>query len=155
MAPSEGARRSIATNRRARHEYLILDQLECGVELVGTEVKSLRAGHCSLAQAWGRIRDGELWLVGASIPEYSHGNIHNHAPDRDRKLLAKRREISKWSKSVRERGITIVPLEAYWKDSRVKVAMALVRGKKLYDKRATEKERSDRRDMDRALRRRR
>lgn len=155
MGATEGARRSIAQNRRARHEYLILGELECGIALAGTEVKSLRQGHCSLAEAWGRIHGGELWLVGATIAEYSHGNINNHAPARDRKLLARKREIEKWSQIVREKGITIVPLEVYWSGSRVKVAMALVRGKKLYDKRATQREKSDKRDMERALRRRR
>lgn len=155
MSGPPAERRSIATNRRARHDYHLLDELECGIALVGTEVKSLRAGHCSLAESYGRIKGGELWLLGASIPEYSHGNIHNHVPTRDRKLLAKRREIEKWSKAVREKGVTIVPLEVFWSGSLVKVRLALARGKKLHDKRATERERSDRRDMARALGRRR
>lgn len=155
MADRPQERRPIATNRRARHEYLVLDELECGVVLQGTEVKSLRAGHCSLAEAYVRIRGEELWLVGATIPEYSHGNIHNHEPGRDRKLLAKKREIAKWSKAVREKGITIVPLELAWHGSLVKLRIALARGKKLYDKRATAKQRSDERDMARALGRRR
>ncbi len=155
MAGKPDERRSVATNRRARHEYLILDELECGIALVGTEVKSLRAGHCNLSQAYARIHRDELWLIGCSIPEYAHGNINNHVPDRDRKLLAKRREIAKWTKAVREKGVTIVPLEVFWSGSLVKVKIALARGKKLYDKRATDKARTDKRDMDRAMSRRR
>ena len=155
MSDPKATRRSIATNRKARHEYLLLDELECGIALLGTEVKSLRAGHCSLAEAYGRIKGDELWLLGANIPEYSHGNVHNHAPTRDRKLLAKKREIAKWSKAVREKGVTIVPLEVFWSGSLVKVTVALAKGKKLYDKRASERERSDKRDMARAAGRRR
>ena len=155
MAGKPNERRSVATNRRARHEYLILEELECGISLLGTEVKSLRAGHCSLAAAYARIHRDELFLIGASIPEYSHGNIHNHAPERERKLLVKKRQIAKWTKAVREKGVTIVPLEVFWKGSLVKVTVALARGKKLYDKRATDKARTDKRDMERALGRRR
>ncbi len=155
MAREASTHRTIASNRRARHAYLLLDQLECGIALVGTEVKSLRAGHCSLAEAYGRIHDDELYLVGAHIPEYAFGSAFNHTPVHDRKLLAHRREIRKWHKSVREKGVTIVPLEIYFLGSRVKVKMALVRGKKLHDKRQASKDRTDRRDMDRALSRRR
>ena len=147
--------RSIATNRRARHLYLIEEELVCGAALRGTEVKSLRAGQASIAEAYGRIRDGELWLVGATIPEYSHGNVHNHVPVRDRKLLAHRREIRRWEKRVREKGITIVPLEVAFHGHLVKVTMALVRGKKLFDKRESEKKRSAQREMDRERGRRR
>lgn len=147
--------RVVAKNRRARHEYLVLEELECGVVLRGTEVKSLRGGHGSIAEAYGRIRDGELWLVGATIPEYSHGNVHNHEPGRDRKLLAHAREIRRWEKQVREKGITIVPLELAFHGHLVKATMALVRGKKLYDKRESEKARSAKREMDRERGRRR
>lgn len=147
--------RSIAQNRKARHTFLVLDELECGLALVGTEVKSLRDGQGSLAEAYARIVKGELWLVGMHIPEYAHGNVHNHKPTRDRKLLAHRREIAKWHKAVKEKGVTIVPLEVYFKGSRVKVRVGLCRGKKLYDKRRTEKDRTDRRTIERAMTRRR
>lgn len=155
MAQAPQARRSIAQNRRARFEYEILDELECGIELRGTEVKSLRAGHGSLTEAFAHYRGGELFLMGAHIPVYAHGNVHNHEPTRPRKLLAHRRELDKWSKSVREKGITMVPLEIYFQGSRVKLRVALVRGKKLYDKREATREREDKRSMERALSRRR
>ena len=144
------ARRSVATNKKARHRFEILDELEAGIVLVGTEVKSLREGQCSLQEAYVRIRGGELWLVGAHIPEYAFGNKQNHQPVRDRKLLAHAREIRKWEKQVREKGVTAVPLEVYFQGSLVKVKLGLARGKKLYDKRAAERERSDRREMERA-----
>jgi SsrA-binding protein len=155
MAQAPQARRSIAQNRRARFEFEILDELECGLELQGTEVKSLRAGHGSLAEAFAHFRGDELYLLGAHIPVYAHGNIHNHEPTRPRKLLAHRRELDKWSKAVREKGVTIVPLELYFQGSRIKLRVALARGKKLYDKRAATREREDKRSMDRALSRRR
>lgn len=148
--------RPIATNKRARFEFHILEELECGIALTGTEVKVLRSGRCSIQEAWGQVRGvgknpGELWLVGANIPEYSQGNVHNHKPDRDRKLLAKRREIDAWHASVKQKGVTIVPLSIYFQGSRVKVKLALCKGKKLYDKRADKKEKDDKRDIDRAL----
>jgi len=147
--------RSIATNRRARHEYDILDELECGVVLMGSEVKSLRAGHASIAEAYGRIKDGELWLSGATIPEYKNATQFGHEPTRERKLLVHRRELDKWHKRVKERGVTIVPLELYFKESRVKCLMGLGKGKRLYDKRQTQRDREDKRAMDRAVGRRR
>jgi len=153
MARDADTHRTLATNRRARHEYHVLDERECGLVLTGTEVKSLRAGRCSIGEAYGRLIGGELWLIGATIPEYTHGNIHNHAPDRHRKLLCTRRELDKWEKAVREQGVTIVPLELYFKGHLVKARMALVKGKKLYDKRETERRRSAEREMQRAIRR--
>lgn len=155
MARDSQRVRTVASNRRARHEYHVLDELECGLALRGTEVKSLRAGHASIGEAFGRIHAGAFELVGATIPEYSHGNIHNHEPARVRRLLAHAREIAKWHKAVREKGVTIVPLELYFRGHLVKVRMALVRGKKLYDKRETQKGRSAKRDIDRAMSRRR
>ncbi len=146
--------KSIATNRKARHRFHVLEDLECGVSLQGTEVKSLRAGHCSIAEAYGVIKRGELWLVGANIPEYSHGNVFNHAPARERKLLLHARERKKWEKKVRERGLTLVPLEIYFKGHRVKVRMALVRGKRQADKREAGKRDTARREIDRAMSRR-
>lgn len=144
-------RRSIARNRRALHEYHVIDELEVGIVLVGTEVKSLRAGRVSLQEAYCMIKGGELYLFRAHIPEYPQGNVHNHEPTRDRKLLAKKREILKWEKAVREKGTTLVPLEILWDGSLVKVRIALVRGKKLHDKRQTKREKDDKRDMDRAM----
>ena len=148
-------RRVIARNKRARHLYEILGELECGVVLVGTEVKSLREGHCSIAEAYARVRGGELFLIGATIPEYRCGNIFNHVPGRERKLLAHRREIDKWTRRVKQRGMTIVPMEIYFEGSRVKVLLGLGKGKRLVDKRQAQRTRSDRRDMDRAAGRRR
>ena len=145
--------RRIADNRKARFEYEVLEELECGIELTGTEVKSLRNGQCSLQEAFGLVKNGQLWLLRATIPEYAQGNVHNHAPARDRRLLAHKREIAGWFAKVREKGMTIVPLAIYFKDSRVKVRMALCRGKKLYDKRESRREQEDRREMDRALKR--
>lgn len=145
--------RLVASHRRARHEYHVLDELECGIVLQGSEVKSLREGRCSLAEAWARIADGELWLVGMHVPEYRNATHEGHELARDRKLLAHRREIDKWGKAAREKGVTIVPLEIYFKDQRVKVRLALARGKKLFDKREREKERTAQREIDRALKR--
>ena len=154
-APPDPKHRPIAINRKARHAYHVLDQLEVGVVLKGTEVKSLRAGQISLAEAYVLVRKDELWLVGAHIPEYAFGNKQNHPPTRDRKLLANRREINKWHKAVREKGVTLIPLEVYFSGPRVKLSIGLCRGKRVHDKRRSAKEREDRRDMDRALRRRR
>ncbi len=153
--PSDTHRRTIAANRKARHNYHVLETLEAGIVLAGTEVKSLRGGQLSIAEAYVRVRDDELWLVGAHIPEYPFGNRLNHVPLRDRKLLAHRREIRKLHKAARERGFTMVPLEVYFSGSRVKVLVGLCRGKRQHDKRQTTKAREDQRDMQRALRRRR
>ena len=154
MARSE-AIRILAQNRRARFEYHVLEKVECGMELRGTEVKSLRAGQCSIAEAYGLVKRGQLWLMQATIPPYSHGNIHNHEPARERKLLLHRRQLAAWDKRVREKGVTIVPLALYFKGHLVKVEMALVKGKKLYDKREDQKKRSADREMDRAMSRKR
>lgn len=153
MASKPDPHRTIARNRRALHEYEVLDELECGMLLKGTEVKSIRGGHGSIAEAYGRFRGGELWLVGANIPEYAFGTAFNHPPTRDRKLLAHRRELDKWAKRVRERGVTVVPLELYFNGSLIKLRLGLCRGKRQYDKRQSQRERSDKREMDRAIRR--
>ncbi len=155
MVTDETPIRVIATNRRARHDYEILGELECGISLVGTEVKTLRGGKCSIAEAHGRVRGRELWLVGMHVPEFPQGNIHNHEVERDRKLLAHRREIRKWAKAVRERGMALVPLQVYFRGSRVKVLLALARGKRHRDKRQAQRDRDDRREIARALSRRR
>lgn len=150
MAKKPQEYRSIAKNKKAYHSYEVMEELECGALLQGTEVKSLRAGLCSIQEAYGRIKQGELWLVGATIPEYRHGNIHNHKTTRDRKLLAHRGEIARWEKKVKERGVTLVPLEVYFHKSLVKVKLGLCRGKKLYDKRQAQRDKDDKRAMDRA-----
>lgn len=152
MSRSEAVR-VIAENRRARHLYVLLEEIECGVVLMGSEVKSLRGGHCSLAEAYGHVKDGELWLVGAHVREYENATHVCHEPVRDRKLLAHRREVDRWGRAAREKGVTIVPLRVFFKGHLVKVDMALARGKKLFDKREQEKEKTAKREMDRALRR--
>ena len=149
------AEKLIVDNRRARHDYHLSDRVEAGVALVGTEVKSLRAGQANLQRAYGEIRDGEAWLVGASISEYAQGNIANHRPERDRKLLLHRREIDSLYGKVREKGLTLVPTRLYFKDGRVKVELALARGKERIDKRRDLAERDARRQMERALKSRR
>lgn len=148
-------RRLIAENRRARHDFELLDTLECGIALRGTEVKSLRQGKCSIAEAFALVRGGELWLIGSHIPEYSHGNLNNHPPVRDRKLLVHRRQLAQWVDKVRLKGNTMVPLSLYFAGARVKVELALVRGRKRYDKREREREKTDQREIDRAMSRKR
>jgi SsrA-binding protein len=155
MARASTSVRTIALNRRARHQYEILDEVVCGIALVGSEVKSLRAGRASIDEAYGLIRGGELWLLKVHVPEYPQAGPMNHVPDRERKLLVHRREIERWSKAVREKGVTLVPLELRLEGHLMKVVLALVRGKKLHDKRETAKERDAERDMRRALGRRR
>jgi len=143
----------IADNRRARHDYELLDRFEAGLVLTGTEVKSLRDGRASLAQAFADVREGEVWLVGAEISTYEQGNIANHMPTRDRKLLLHRGEIASLYGKVREKGLTLVPTRMYWKDGRAKVEIALARGKDVGDKRQAIKEREMKREMERAIRR--
>ena len=141
----------IAENRRARHDFHLLDRIEAGLQLTGTEVKSLRAGGAQLAQAYAEIREGEAWLVGATISEYAQGNQLNHRPERDRKLLLHRREIDSLYGKVREKGLTLVPTRLYFKEGRVKVELALARGKERIDKRRDLAERDAKRQMERAL----
>jgi SsrA-binding protein len=141
----------IADNRRARHDYELLERFEAGLVLTGTEVKSLRQGRASLAQAFADVRDGEIWLVGAEIATYEQGNIANHEPSRDRKLLLHRGEIESLYGKVRERGLTLVPTRMYWKDGKAKVEIALARGKQTIDKRRDIAKREADRAMQRAL----
>lgn len=150
MAKSTGTK-LITDNRRARHDYHLLERVEAGIALTGTEVKSLRAGHVVLQRAFADLRDGELYLVGAHIEEYAQGNLQNHDPDRDRKLLLHRREIDSLLGKVRERGLTLVPTRMYFKDGKVKVEIALAKGKESRDKRRDIAERDARRQMERAL----
>jgi SsrA-binding protein len=145
----------IADNRRARHDYELLDRFEAGLVLTGTEVKSLRDGRASLAQAFADVRDGEVWLVGAEIATYDQGNIANHVPTRDRKLLLHRGEIASLYGKVREKGLTLVPTRMYWKDGRAKVEIALARGKQTIDMRRDIATREAPRAMQRALKARR
>jgi SsrA-binding protein len=141
----------IADNRRARHDYDLGERVEAGLVLTGTEVKTLRDGRVTLQGAFGDVRGSELFLVGAHIPEYSQGNIANHDPDRDRKLLLHRREIASLASKVAERGLTIVPTRLYFRDGRVKVELALARGKNVRDRRRDLADRDARRQIERAL----
>src|SRR6478609_8574694 len=144
----------VARNRRASHEYELTERLECGLVLVGTEVKSLRDGHCSLDGSYAKIEDGELWLIDCEIPEYAMGNQLNHKPKRERKLLLHRRELAKFAGKASERGFTLVPTSVYFKNGRAKVEVAVARGKQLHDKRESLKTAEAKRDMARAAGRR-
>jgi SsrA-binding protein len=141
----------IAENRKARHEYQLLERYEAGLVLTGTEVKSLRESGATLQQAYADIRDGEAWLIGAHIAEYGQGNVHNHEPDRDRKLLLRRTEIESLLGKVRERGLTLVPTKLYFKDGKVKVEVAIARGKERRDKRRDIAKRDAERQIERAI----
>ena len=153
-APAKDApMRIVAENRKARFRFEILDSLECGIALVGSEVKSLRDGKLSLDEAYARVRDGEVWLVGADIQEYKQATIWNHLPKRPRKLLMRREEIRKFANQAHEQGLTLVPLKVYITGrGLVKVELGLCRGKKLHDKRDSLKKADAKRDIDRAMR---
>src|SRR5262245_49969053 len=146
--------RVIAENRKARHNYHVLDTLECGIVLVGSEVKSLRAGGLSLDEAYGRIDKDEVWLIGANIAEYNYSHALNHEPKRRRKLLMHRREMNKLASKAMEKGLTLVPLKMYFKEGRAKVLLGICKGKQQHDKRQAMKQRDSKREMDRAMRRR-
>ncbi len=152
--PKEQGRKLIAQNKKARHDYHIDDVLEAGLVLVGTEVKSLRAGRASLVDGYAVVKDGEVWLQGVHIPEYTEGTWTNHEPRRPRKLLLNHHEILKLIGKTKETGVTLVPLSLYFKDGRAKVEIALGRGKKNYDKRQDLAERQATREVQRALGRR-
>ena len=154
MAKETGTK-LIAENRRARRDYELIERHEAGVVLNGSEVKSIRGGHVQLGQAYADIRDGEAWLVGASISEYVQAGPLGHQPDRERKLLLHRREIESLYAKVREKGLTLVPTRMYFKDGKVKVEIALARGRERADKRRVVADRDAQRDMERALKRRR
>jgi SsrA-binding protein len=141
----------VARNKRARHDYEILETWEAGIVLTGTEVKSLRDGRAQVTDAYAVVKDGELWLLNAHIAPYSQGNIWNHDPLRTRKLLLHQKEIQKLIGAVERKGLTLVALELYFKNGRAKVRIGLARGKKAHDKRADLKEREDQREMRRAL----
>ncbi|MGI4877735.1 MAG: SsrA-binding protein SmpB [Janthinobacterium lividum] len=143
----------VAENRKARYEFFIDEVLEVGIALAGTEVKALRQGEGSIAEAYAELKDGQMWLVNANIPEFSHGNRNNHEPKRPRKLLLHAKEISKFNGAVTRQGMTLVPLMIYFNDrGRAKVELALAKGKKLHDKRETEKARDWKREAARVMR---
>lgn len=144
----------VAVNRKARHDYIIEDTFEAGVVLTGSEIKSIRAGQVNLRDSYAVIRDGEAWLLNVHISPYKQASYQNHEPKRDRKLLLHRREINRLTGKLQEKGLTLVPLRIYLKNSRAKVELGLGRGKKSYDKRETLRERSDQRQIDRAVGRR-
>jgi SsrA-binding protein len=151
----DGAVVRIATNRRARHAYELLDVLEAGIELRGPEVKSLRAGQATLTDGFAFVRGGQVFLRGVHIPPYAQAGRENVDPDRERRLLLHRHEIARLAGKVTERGLTLVPLSLYWKDGRAKVELALARGRKTVDRREAVRKREHQREMDRARRRRR
>jgi SsrA-binding protein len=149
--PREQGRKLIAQNKKARHDYSILDTFEVGLVLTGTEVKSLRAGRASLVDGFAMVEDGEVWLHNVHIPEYTQGTWTNHAPRRKRKVLMHRSEIDRLIGKTREGGLTLVPLDLYFKDGKAKATLALAKGKKSYDKRADLAERDSRREIQRAF----
>lgn len=148
--PNDGER-LIASNKKAHHDYFILTKFEAGLALTGTEVKSLREGRANLTDSYVIIKQGEAWLLGTHISPYVHGNRENHDPLRTRKLLLHRREIEKIEQATVEKGLSVVPLRLYFRESRVKVEIAIVRGKKLYDKRETEKRKEHEREAAAAI----
>lgn len=141
----------LAENRKARHDYTVLETIECGIQLVGTEVKVVRHGEASLAGAYGAVLGGELWLVGMNIPVYAFGNRFNHDPKRNRKLLVHGKEVLELKMKTEAKGLTLVPLRIFLKHGHVKVDLGVCRGKALHDKRNTLREKSIRRDMERGL----
>ena len=149
--PREKGIRQAASNRKALHDYFVLERFEAGVELFGTEVKSIRAGTVNLKDAFCTVKNGELFAHGIHISPYTHGSYYNRDPDRPKRLLMHRREIRKLQARVQQDGLTLIPLSLYFRDGRVKVELGLCKGKKLYDKREAAAEKSARRDMDRAM----
>ena len=150
-----GAEKLIVENRRARHEYNLLDRVEAGLALAGSEVKSLRQGHAILQRAYADARDGEIWLVGLHIPPYEQASVEPHEPDRDRKLLLHRRQIDQLAAKTAEKGLTLVPTRLYFKDGRAKVELAVARGKEGRDKRRDIADRETKRRIERELKSRR
>ena len=149
---AEPERKSLARNKRALHDYHVVETWEAGLMLTGTEIKSLRTGQANMSDAYGIVRDGEVFLLNLHIPPYEQGNQFNHDPTRTRKLLLHKKEIKRMIGAVERQGLTLVPLELYFKRGKAKVALALGKGKKLHDKRADEKKKDDQREMARAFR---
>ena len=150
MAKQKGVK-EICANRKAFHEYFVLERFEAGIELAGTEVKSVRGGNVNLKDSFCTVKDGELFLRGMHISPYEHGNIFNKDPVRPRRLLMHKREILKLNARVMQDGVALIPLSLYFRDSRVKVELGLCKGKKLHDKRDSEADRASKREIDRAL----
>jgi len=146
--PADSDNRVVARNRRARYLYEIFDELECGIVLVGSEVKSIRDGKISINESFARVVDGELWLFGATIAEYPQANVANHEPGRQRKLLVHSRQLKKFAENAQQQGRTLIPLQVHLAGGRVKVQLAVARGRKLYDKRDKLKARDARREID-------
>jgi SsrA-binding protein len=144
----------VSQNRKATHDYLVLDALECGIALVGSEVKSLRAGKISLEEAYAKMKGGEVWLFGCDIAEYAQASRFNHQPKRPRKLLLHRREINRFAGQATQKGLTLIPLRIYFKEGRAKLLLGLCRGKQRHDNRESMKAAEARRDIQPALRRR-
>ena len=152
-APADSGEKLISSNRQARYEYAILETIEAGIALTGTEIKSVRAGKVNLREAYARIENGEVWLIGMHISPYEQaGNYFQHDPTRQRKLLLHRREIARLHADLGQKGLTLVPLRLYLKRGKAKLELGLAKGKKLYDKRDSMAERDSRRDLERALR---
>ncbi len=139
----------LGDNRKARYHYEIEETMECGIALQGTEVKSIRSGKFSFSDAYGRIRDGELWLIGLHVTPWPFGGVFNHEPERDRKLLVKKKELKFLKRKVDEKGFTLIPMQFYLKNGLIKVALGVGRGKKLYDKRESIKKREQSREVER------
>lgn len=150
MPKAQGIK-SVATNRKAFHDYFVLERYEAGIELAGTEVKSIRAGTLNLKDSFCIIKDGELFVRGMHVSPYEKGNIFNRDPDRVRRLLMHKREIRKLQARIMQDGVALIPLSVYFKDSRVKLELGLCKGKKLYDKRDSDAKRNAQRDMERAM----
>jgi SsrA-binding protein len=148
---SDTAVKTVATNRKARHDYHIDDTFEAGIALTGTEIKSIRAGRVNLRDSYATVKEGELWLLNAHIAPYKQGTYANHEPRRPRKLLMHRREINRITGKLQEKGFTLVPLRLYLKNNLAKVELGLARGKRQYDKRAALRQRETRREIDRAV----
>ncbi len=144
--------KTIAVNKKAKFNYMVLESMECGVELKGTEVKSLKAGRFSFSDCYAKIDDNELWLAGLHITPYEFGNRYNHDPDRQRKLLVHKQELKRLQRKVREKGLTLIPLRFYLKKSMVKLELGVCKGKKLVDKREDIKQRDLKRDVEREFR---
>jgi SsrA-binding protein len=144
----------VCRNRRARHQYAIMDTIEAGIVLAGSEVKSLRAGFASIEEAYARVEDGEVWLIDCDIPEYAEASRFNHKPKRPRKLLLHRREVAKFAGEAKQRGCTLVPLKLYFRRGFARIELALARGRKLHDKREALKKADAQKEMKRAIGRR-
>jgi SsrA-binding protein len=154
-AAADPNEKNIAQNRKARHNYMVLDSLECGIVLVGSEVKSLRAGHVSLDESYAKIKADEVWLIGCDIAEYAEASHFNHQPKRPRKLLMHRREVKRFAHRAYEKGLTLVPLDMHFKRGKAKVTLGICRGKQQHDKRDSMKKAQAKRDIAREMTRRR